>query len=88
MDELFAVCLAEFFAIKGIAFVAFSLVVYLYWIGFKEKREQRRERQWLADKRRELKEKAETKPETAKGKPVFGLCTCGSEPTRNAPRRI
>ena len=57
------VCLAELFAIKALAFLVVSLVVYLYWSGVKEMRAQRREREWLENKRRELKAKAAHKPE-------------------------
>ncbi len=53
------VCLAEFLAIKGIALIGLALVAYLWWSGFKEKREQRRERAWLENRRRELIAKSE-----------------------------
>lgn len=55
------VCLAEFFAVKALALLALALVVYLYWTVFKEKRDRRRETEWLENRRRELKEKAEHK---------------------------
>ena len=58
MDAFIPVCLADAFAIKGLAFLAVCLVVYLYWSGIKEKRAQRRERQWLEHRRRELRERA------------------------------
>jgi len=57
------ICLADFFAIKAIAVLAAGLVVYLYWSGVSEKRAQRREREWLENKRRELKAKAGGKSE-------------------------
>ena len=57
MGALVPVCLADFFAIKAMAFLACALIAYLYWTGLREKREQRRERLWLENKRRELKEK-------------------------------
>ena len=56
------VCLADFFAIKALALVALALVAYLFWMGFMEKLNQRRERQWLEARRRELKEKSAPKP--------------------------
>jgi hypothetical protein len=52
------VCLAEFFAIKALAFLAVSMMVYLYWSGVKERRAQRQEREWLENKRREIKSKS------------------------------
>ena len=55
MGQSVPVCLAEFFAIKAIALLAVALVVYLYWSGVREKRAQRREREWLENKRRDLK---------------------------------
>ena len=58
MSEFTPFCLADFFAVKGIAFLACVLVVYLFWSGLRERREQRRRRQWLENKRRELKQKA------------------------------
>ena len=61
MDQYIPVCLAEFFAVKGIAFLVLGLIVYLYWSGIKEKRAQRREREWLANRRRELRAKAGNK---------------------------
>jgi hypothetical protein len=63
MGQYIPICLAEFFAIKALAFLAFVLMAYLYWSGVKEKRAQRQERQWLEDKRRELRSKAGGKPE-------------------------
>ena len=57
------VCLAELFAIKALAFLMVSLIVYLYWLGVKEKRAQRREREWLENRRRELKAKAANRSE-------------------------
>lgn len=63
MGALIPVCLAEFAAIKGIALLAFGLIAYLYWTGLKEKLAQRRERQWLENKRRELKAKVVNKAE-------------------------
>jgi hypothetical protein len=62
MGKLIPICLADFMAIKVLALVALGLVGFLYWTGFKEKRNQRRERQWLESKRRELKAKAAHKP--------------------------
>jgi hypothetical protein len=61
------ICLAAFFAIKAIALLAAGLVVYLYWLGIKEKREQRREREWLENRRRELKAKTPNKSELPPG---------------------
>ena len=58
------ICLADFFAIKGIAALAFGLVVVLYWSGVKERRAQRRERKWLENKRRELRAKTASKFES------------------------
>jgi hypothetical protein len=57
MGQYIPVCLAEFFAVKAIAFLALGLIVYLYWSGVKEKRAQRRERKWLENKRRDLRAK-------------------------------
>ena len=57
MGQYIPICLAEFFAIKAIAFLAFGLIVVLYWSGVKEKRAQRREREWLENRRRELRAK-------------------------------
>ena len=54
MSQHFPVCLADFFAIKAMAAVAVGVVVYLYWSGFQEKRAQRRDREWLENKRREI----------------------------------
>lgn len=62
MGYCIPVCLADFFAIKALALAALGLVVFLYWTGFKERRNQRRERRWLEDRRRELKEKTASKP--------------------------
>jgi cbb3-type cytochrome oxidase subunit 3 len=61
MCALIRVCLADFAAIKGIAVLALVLVAYLYWANLREKRERRRERQWLEDRRRALKENADNK---------------------------
>jgi hypothetical protein len=55
--------MAELFAIKALAFLVVSLIVYLYWSGVKEKRAQRREREWLENRRRELKAKAANRSE-------------------------
>jgi hypothetical protein len=63
MGHYIPVCLAEFFAIKAIAFLAAGLVAYLYWTGIQEKRTQRRDREWLENKRREIKAKAGNKSE-------------------------
>lgn len=60
---LIPVCLAEAFAIKGIAFLAVCLVAYLYWCSLKEKLARRRERQWLESRRRELRDKAASQAE-------------------------
>jgi hypothetical protein len=62
MGDRFPICLADFFAIKVVALLALGMVVFLYWSAFKEKRERRRERQWLENRRRELKEKMAHKP--------------------------
>jgi membrane protein implicated in regulation of membrane protease activity len=51
------------FGIKVLAFLACVLVVYLYWTSLRERLEKRRQRRWLEDKRRELKEKAARKAE-------------------------
>ena len=58
MGQYIPICLAEFFAIKAIAFLAVGLIVYLYWSGVQEKRAQRRERERIENKRRELRAKA------------------------------
>jgi len=63
MGQYIPICLAEFFAIKAIAFLAFGLIVVLYWSGVQEKRAQRRDREWLENKRRELRAKAANKSE-------------------------
>jgi hypothetical protein len=64
MGTLIPVYLADMFGVKAIAFLAVVLVVYLFWTGIKEKRAQRRERQWLENKRRQVKKQAarETEP--------------------------
>jgi hypothetical protein len=62
MHESVPICLAEFLAIKGIAVLAFGLIAYLFWSGVREKRDQRRERQWLEERRRALKEKVADRP--------------------------
>ena len=67
MGVIAPVCLAEFFAFKALALVAVGLVGYLYWLGIKEKRAQRRDREWLESKRREIKEKAARKFEPPLG---------------------
>jgi hypothetical protein len=64
MGHYIPVCLAEFAAVKGIALLAVGVVVYLYWSGVKEKRAQRQEREWLENRRRELRAKADNKPES------------------------
>jgi hypothetical protein len=61
MVQFIPVCMADFLAIKGIALFALALVSYLWWSAFKEKRERRRERVWLENRRRELREEAEAK---------------------------
>jgi len=61
MGKFIPVCLAEFLAIKGIALIALGLVGYLWWSGFKEKRDRRREQAWLENRRRELREKTQTR---------------------------
>jgi len=61
MGEFTPICLADFAAIKGLALIALALVVWLWWSGFKERRNQRRETEWLENRRRELKEKAAAK---------------------------
>ena len=63
MGALIPICLAEMFAIKALAVLALGIVAYLYWTGLREKREQRRDRRWLEDKRREIKEKAASRAE-------------------------
>ena len=63
MGALIPVCLAEMFAVKAVALLVLGFVAYLYWTGIRDKRAQRRQRQWLEDKRRELKEKAARKVE-------------------------
>ena len=47
-----SVCLAEYGAIEGIAVLALGIVAYLYWSGFREKRELRRQRRALERRRR------------------------------------
>ncbi len=37
-----SVCVAEFGAVKGMAGLGLGVVVYLYWLSFREKCEQRR----------------------------------------------
>jgi hypothetical protein len=64
VGQYIPICLAEFLAIKGIALLAFGLVVVLYWSGVKERRAQRRERKWLENKRRELRAKTASKFES------------------------
>jgi hypothetical protein len=64
MGQYVPICLADFLAIKGIAFLAFGLVIVLYWSGVKERRAQRRERKWLENKRRELRAKTANKSES------------------------
>jgi hypothetical protein len=59
MGKFTPICLADFLAIKGIALIALALVSYLWWSGFKEKRERRRQLAWLENRRRELREAAE-----------------------------
>ena len=59
MGKFITICLADFLAIKGIALIALALVSYLWWSAFKEKLDRRRERVWLENRRRELREKAE-----------------------------
>jgi hypothetical protein len=44
--------LAEFMAIKGLAAIAFGLIAYLYWLGFREKRALRRQRREAEQRRR------------------------------------
>ena len=61
MGTFIPVCLADFLAIKGIALIALGLVGYLWWSGFQEKRDRRREQAWLENRRRELREKAASK---------------------------
>jgi threonine/homoserine/homoserine lactone efflux protein len=61
MGQYIPVCLAELFAIKAIAFLVLGLIAYLYWLGVKEKRAQRREREWLENRRRELRAKTGNK---------------------------
>jgi hypothetical protein len=63
MGAFVLVGLANTFAIKGLALLALGIVAYLYWLGIREKREERRRRQWLENRRRELKEKATMKAE-------------------------
>ena len=63
MGQYIPICLAEMFAIKAIAFLAACLMGYLLWLGLKEKLAQRRERKWIENKRRELREKAANKSE-------------------------
>ena len=60
-------CLAEFFAVKAMALLALALVLYLYWSGVNEKRAQRREREWLENKRRDLKARPPNKSEAPPG---------------------
>jgi hypothetical protein len=59
MGKFIPISLADFLAIKGIALFALALVSYLWWSAFKEGRDRRRERAWLKNRRRELREKAE-----------------------------
>jgi hypothetical protein len=59
MGKNIPICLADFLAIKGIALFALALVSYLCWSGCKEMLRRRRERVWLENRRRELREKTE-----------------------------
>ncbi len=68
MGALSPICLADYAAVKGIAVLALVLVAYLYWTGFKEKRNRRRERKWLEHRRRELKDKAASAPPPSGGR--------------------
>ena len=61
MGKFILIGLADFIAIKGMALIALLLVGYLWWSGFKEKRDQRRERAWLEKRRRELEEESKAK---------------------------
>jgi len=61
MGKFIPICLADFLAIKGIALIALLVVGYLWWSGFKEKRDQRRERAWLENRRRELTAESKAK---------------------------
>jgi hypothetical protein len=57
MGVIVPVFLADAIAIKAVAFLVLCLVAYLYWTGFREKREERRHRRWQEGKRREFAEK-------------------------------
>ena len=46
------VCLADYGAIKGMALVALGIIAYLYWSNLREKRELRRQRRALEQRRR------------------------------------
>jgi hypothetical protein len=61
MGKFIPICLADFAAIKGLALIALALVGYLWWSAMREKLNRRRERAWLENRRRELREKAEAK---------------------------
>jgi hypothetical protein len=61
------VYLADLFAVKALALLAVGIVVYLYWLGFQEKRAQRRDRQWLESRRRSIKAKESPKSEPPPG---------------------
>jgi hypothetical protein len=61
MGKLIPICLAEFMVIKGMALIGLALVGYLWWLGFKEKRDRRREQAWLESRRSELRKQAEAR---------------------------
>ena len=69
MGVMLPVFFAEGFALKVLALLALCLVAYLYWTGFREKREERRHRRWQETKRREyeaqLAQKKEPPPSTS-----------------------
>ena len=56
MDVIAPICLADFAGIEGLALLAVGLVIYLWWVGVNEKRDQRRYREWLESRRREFRE--------------------------------
>ena len=64
MANLICVCsvfIAEGGAVKGMAVVGLCLVIYLYWLNFKEKRERRRQQRAVEQRRREREASAAQK---------------------------
>ena len=51
------VLVAEYLQFKVMASLVVCLMLYLVWVGIREKLAERQERRWLENKRRELREK-------------------------------